>query len=311
MKYDLYHDESKEEGYWHGILLVPRLNRGVFLDYLNDIRKRTNYPHPVFLKRLRSKGRKFNCIRAWIQLGVGATMQYFKNESYSVSVEHRKKYSPQNNTLYTEYRKVLEIDSDSRIIGAKFILLRERDTHRKMGNGYSDYAAKVETTFRMGMTGGIHWLGGDEDPITISSIHFDGHKHYGRGLKKERIIDRIHGLRDYCYFDEKIKIEDGTSKHNKDECQDYEDCQFLQLTDLLVGSFRTVLGAAKNKVQKEVSFPVKELIDKWQSGYARMKNSRWFKGFWVSECWLESDGWEFGDFSLTDERQKSFLKTKE
>ncbi len=30
MDYDLYHDESKEGGYWHGMLLVPCEKRDCF-----------------------------------------------------------------------------------------------------------------------------------------------------------------------------------------------------------------------------------------------------------------------------------------
>ncbi len=28
MEYELYHDESKEEGFWHGMLLVPVAHKG-------------------------------------------------------------------------------------------------------------------------------------------------------------------------------------------------------------------------------------------------------------------------------------------
>ena len=29
--------------------------------------------------------------------------------------------------------------------------------------------------------------------------------------------------------------------------------------------------------------------------YARMKNSRWFGGFCISECYVENDQWQFND----------------
>lgn len=32
MDYDLYHDESQEGGYWHGMLLVPREKREIFFE---------------------------------------------------------------------------------------------------------------------------------------------------------------------------------------------------------------------------------------------------------------------------------------
>lgn len=306
MEYDLYHDESQEEGYWHGMLLVSRPTRDTFLEYLNLIRNETGYHHPVTLKKLNTKGFRFNCIRAWIQLSAGALMQYFKNEPFPVLVG-RRKYSVEERKPYASYKKLLRIDSNDKIIGAKFILFKERDSHSKMGDLYPDFASKIETTFGFGLKGGMHWLGTEKTPIRIRSIHFDGHKHYGRNIDQERIMKRISGLRDYCSFEDEIKINDKTGKHNVEDCQHYDDCQFLQLTDLLVGSFRTILGSAKNSIQKEVAHPIKELIGKWQDGLARMKNSRWFEGFWMSECWLDGDRWSFEDFRSIDKKQPKLL----
>ena len=39
--YDIYHDESKEEAYWHGFLFVPRENRNYLLNLLNEARVNT------------------------------------------------------------------------------------------------------------------------------------------------------------------------------------------------------------------------------------------------------------------------------
>jgi hypothetical protein len=47
MEYDAYHDESKEAGYWHGILLVPRDTRQRFIDQLKSIRANTGYDAAV------------------------------------------------------------------------------------------------------------------------------------------------------------------------------------------------------------------------------------------------------------------------
>jgi len=68
MEYDLYHDESQEGGYWHGILLIPRINRNIFLNHLERVREETKYGHIITLKGLKNKGSRFNCTRAWLQL---------------------------------------------------------------------------------------------------------------------------------------------------------------------------------------------------------------------------------------------------
>ncbi len=52
MDYDLYHDESKEAGYWHGILLVPRDTRHKLLDGLKQIRTNTGSSGVMCLKGL-------------------------------------------------------------------------------------------------------------------------------------------------------------------------------------------------------------------------------------------------------------------
>lgn len=305
MDYDLYHDESKEGGYWHGMLLVPQDKKEIFLSYLEDIRKISKYSNTVGIKGLDAKGTKFHCIRSWVLLGVASLMQNFKNNSYSVLIRDSKKYFKEEG-VRTEYKEILKIDSQDKTIGAKFILFRDRDDHSKMGDGYPDHAAKIETTYRMGLKGGIHWLGDDENPINIKSIHFDGYEHLQRKINKERIIGRINGLRGYCSIEE--NIDDRTSNHNKGDCQKYEDCQFLQLTDLLVGGFRTILGEEKNEIQKEISLPIKkELIEKWHQGQVRMKNSRWYKGFWMSESWIDGDDWSFGDLTPVNNQQKTLF----
>ena len=55
MIYDIYHDESKEEAYWHGFLFVPRMNRSYLLELLNEARRNTDYFYPVHYKKIRSK----------------------------------------------------------------------------------------------------------------------------------------------------------------------------------------------------------------------------------------------------------------
>ncbi len=60
-------------------------------------------------------------------------------------------------------------------------------------------------------------------------------------------------------------------------------------------SIKTILGEVKNKVQEEVSLPVKKLAHKWEEGSARMKKSRWHKGFCISECYLENGQWVFNN----------------
>ena len=63
--YYLYHDESKENGYWHGILLVPVKAKAILFDYLEQARKNTSYFGEIGLKRVKKEASKvYRCAQA-------------------------------------------------------------------------------------------------------------------------------------------------------------------------------------------------------------------------------------------------------
>jgi len=281
MDYELYHDESKKLGYWHGILMVPVHTKSTLLEYLSATRVNTGYSHPLSIKKIRrSRGIIYDCAESWVQLGVVSLMSQRKGPPEPLflgcRVEGRKQYVQFGQT-----------------IGCKFILFREKDDHAKM-IGHRDYGSKVETTFRMGLKGGLHFLGNEESPINIVRMHFDGHKHYHRHIDRDRIVDRLYGLRGYCSIAESDDlIDDRTGDHTRAGCQEYDDCQLLQLADLMVGCFRTVLIGGIQPVYAQLAAPVKAIVDRYREGYARMQNSRWRNSFCMSQCYLDSGHWRF------------------
>ena len=278
--YELYHDESMENGYWHGILLVPAEKKALLLEYLEQARRNTGYRDPLGIKKVKRNNRVFDCASSWVQLGLGFMRSRAKTQPFPVSLGKRGK------------QRVL-VNLSQNATHLKFILFRERDNHKTM-TGYPDRASKIETTFRFGIKGGLHFLGSDEQPIHIEKMHFDGHKHHLRHLDRNRIVGRLQGLRRYCSISSRPDIiDDRSSDHRAEDAQSYEDCQLLQLTDLLIGSFRTALGVVTRDIHKELARLPKELILDYRKGYARMRNSRWFSSFWLSECFLQSDGWHF------------------
>lgn len=278
--YELYHDESMEKGYWHGILLVPMEKKGFLLDYLEQVRRNTSYDDPLSIKKVKRKNRVFDCATSWVQIGLGFMRSRTKTQPFPVS-------------LGKQGRQRIFVNLPPEATKLKFILFRERDNHETM-TGYPDRASKIETTFRFGIKGGMHFLGSDDQPIHIEKMHFDGHKHHLRHLDHDRIVGRLQGLREYCSISERADIiDDRSSDHRVERGQSYEDCQLLQLTDLLIGSFRTALGIATRNIHKELAHLPRELILDYQKGYARMRNSRWFNSFWLSECYLQNDRWQF------------------
>lgn len=296
--YELYHDESMENGYWHGILLVPVDKKPILLRYLDQARRNTRYHDPLSIKKVKRNNRILDCASSWVQIGLGFLRSRAKTQPFPVSLGKCK-----NQRIF--------VNLPPEAIGLKFILFRERDNHEKM-IGYPDRASKIETTFRFGIKGGLHFLGSDEQPIYIEKMHFDGHKHYLRHLSRDRIVGRLNGLRRYCSISSrKDIIDDRSSNHREASSQNYDDCQLLQLTDLLIGSFRTALGIVTRDIHKELARLPGELIRNYQKGFARMRNSRWFNSFWLSECYLQNGQWHFQTLEILETedntKQLSFL----
>ncbi len=279
--YELYHDESKEAGYWHGMLLVPVRHKSKLLENLVLAREHHRYKSALSIKKLKpGKSRLVSLAECWVNLGVWSLIQSTKGQRYPVYLGKKEKAQKYYHQLDDK-------------VGAKFIVFRDCNRHTELEN-YSDYGAKIETSFRIGLKGGLHFLGDEQNKILVDRIHFDGYEHYQRHVSRERIVNRMNGLRSYCQINSIPDIiDDRCSDHQKKDSQLYEDCQLLQLTDLLVGSFRIILTRYQESVIKQVLRPSKMLIDEYKKGYARMKNSRWFGGYCISQCELKNGEWSF------------------
>jgi len=302
MDYELYHDESKEHGYWHGILLVPTVTKSLIINHLKQVRLYVGYEHPLRFTRIDAFNRKFHCSEAWLDFAIGSLITKF-NSRYPHQICTGE--TIQGKKQYAIFDDIVGRHS----LGLKFILLRDRD---QFGNMYDslDYGGKVETSFRTAAKGGLHYLFSEDNHACIMKIHFDGHEHYHRNVDPDRIVGRPNGLRNYCQFKENCPIDDNTSDHREDSSQEYDDCQLLQLTDLFVGSFRTAFGfLGQGKIQAQIALaqPVKELVKRYKQGYARMQNSRWRNSFCMSESFIEDDKWQFQDLEYADSLKKRQL----
>jgi hypothetical protein len=105
-----------------------------------------------------------------------------------------------------------------------------------------------------------------------------------------------------------VVLNDDSSDHRQRDSQPYDDCQLLQLADLLVSGFRTVLVEATSDAQQLACTPLVELASKWDRGPKGFKNSRWFKGFCISEGFIENGEWQFGPIkpNFEDRQPKLF-----
>jgi len=274
--YDVYHDESQIAGYWHGILFVPRATRQHLLELLENVRRNTGRTDPISLKQLdKTSGPFYRCISCWVQIGVSAMLQRFKRKHCAVPTGQAGRAS--------------EFAPFTSIIGARFILFRVVDGLNSL-TLCADHASRVETTFRMAFKGGLSLFSSVEE-LNVQSLHFDGYKHYGRRLDLNRILRDM--PQDSYEIPEDISLDDASSDHRKEDCQSYDDCQLLQLADLLVSGFRTVLGEATQEAHQQACRPLLELADKWNRGRTGFSNSRWYLGFCISEASITDGQWQF------------------
>ena len=204
-------------------------------------------------------------------------------------------------------KRSAELGLITEAIGARLIVFRLRDGLESLGHA-SDKTVRFETTFRIGLKGGLNLFAAQGARICVTSLHFDGYEHYGRKVDRKRIVDRIEPLSPGAMIHPEATLDDRSSDHDrKGERQSYDDCQLLQLTDIFVSGFRTVLAEATCYEQRLMCEPFADMAREWNKGSARMKNSRWHGGISLSEAYLEDGQWRFGSLQCkVENKQKSF-----
>lgn len=282
--YEIYHDESICNGYWHGILFVPVSIKDLLLSYLTQSRKNLKFYSKIRFSEIHRYGPKYLLAKSWLSIGACFLRSITKEIPYPIYLGQKLG------------RSFCYDCAADKCLGLKFILFRDRDEFSNM-LFYKDSLSKVETSFRIGLKGGLHYLFSEDNAIKVVKLHFDGHEHHKRHIDRERVIGRIYGLRDYCVISNNDDlIDDGSSNYGYPKAQNNGDCQLLQLTDLLIGAFRHALGfhvSVENRFQLDLSNIVRPLIQKYSKGLARMKNSRWFHSYCLSQSYIENDSWHF------------------
>lgn len=292
-EYVVYHDESDIAGYWHGILFVPHTSRDYLLKLLEAGRENSKHFHKVSLKRLDcAAGKMWNLLNCWVSVGVASLMHNMKGRGQPYFTGMKTK-SPELGTI-------------TKAMGARLIIFRLRDGLESLGEA-SKKAVRFETTFRIGLKGGLNLFAAQGAQICVTSLHFDGHEHHGRRVDRNRIVNQIGSLLPGATIHSQVTLDDRSSNHNAvGERQSYDDCQLLQLTDIFVSGFRTVLAQATSDAQRSLCEPFAEIAKEWNKGPARMKNSRWHGGICLSEAYVEDGQWKFTSLkcNLEDKQEK-------
>jgi hypothetical protein len=304
MVFDIYHDECKEDGYWHGFLFVPRSTRRILLMLLETARQVCKHPHPLHYVRIGRSADPNNkaviLTHAWTTIGCAALQQHKLNK-YPPKIFLGR--APGRNS--PAHYRILDA-----LIKCRFVLFRECDKHELMYAGMNGLQC-IETTFRMGLKGGVHLLFDNDDPVSIGDVFIDGDEHYkgeyGRTFDVSRTLRRLaQEKRPFVSFEGTPRIIPQRSDHSKIESsQNPEDSQLLQLCDALIGGFRFhACFADVNHPRYLMSKPCREILEHEQGNLARMANSRYLNGFSLQQARLVDDEWEFSAI-IPDETSSS------
>jgi hypothetical protein len=305
MVYDIYHDESKEEAYWHGFYFVPRKNRNCLLNLLYEARKNVNYFHQIHYCKIKSKVKsnsaKAIITKSWTSIGV-ASLQQQKPDQNPLKI-----YMGQIPRRDPEYKILKDL------ITCKFAVFKEKDKHKKMFFKY-DKLRNIEITFKMALKGALHRLFDNENPITVGNVYIDNDEQYkgqyGRNINKSNIIRQLQlEKRTYVKFLDNSKIIPQKSDHFKiNSKQDPADSHLLQLCDILIGGVRFYSycpdpASAKYRISEQCKY----LLEHDQENKAWMNNSRYCNGFLLNKAWIENNKWIFNQTNVAKDNKHKQL----
>lgn len=290
MIYDIFHDECKEDGYWHCFIFIPR-NKQEILNYLlQRPRIILNYQNPIHFRNIgmnaKANHTKVRLVKSWISILVYSIQQQ--------KIEAELYFGHQNRV--PKYKK---IKGDNEKIGARLIIFREKEGHKDM---YEDMSItkKIESTFRMGLKGGTHFLFFYEN-VTIGNVYIDYEKEgFEKNFNCNNILDRFkRESRGNIFFESDSEIIPVDKKEYKLNDRTSE---FMQLADVTVGGFRTQKLKMKNfEARFQATKPLKILLEKEVEIKPRMTNSRYYKAFTFSDAWIENEEWMFENIHIEKE----------
>ena len=275
-RYAVFHDESKEDGFWHIFFWVPIDFFEELVEKLSLAQKNSGFAGREFsFKNLKSKA-SYRCAEYWLTI-LKASLHNQKL-SQLVDFDLGRIFDEVDNRRKPLYQKF------SKMPCCKVNMFYLPNGHRDL-NLCKDETSRIETTFRMGLKGGAHYLFSRDNPCEISNVWIDREKHYQRPLEKEKLFSRLQNeTRDYIVLSDDCRIE-GEDVPEKERL-------ILDAVDILLGSFRHahVHGTSTDsnaKVQKyKLTRVTHDLLTRLEKGHARMKNSRFYTGYSLSQAEL-------------------------
>lgn len=285
--YDIFHDECKEDGFWHCFIFIPRNKQGKLYSLLKIARNYLKYKSFIHFSSISRKAKtnhtKVRLIRSWISILLYSIQQ--QKISANLYLGHKSNSA--------KYRKII---GKNKKIGARLVIFRENENLKDMYEDL-DYTNKIEITFRMGLKGGAHFLF-NEEKVKIGKIYIDCCENvYKKNFNSYNMLTKFEiESKDNIYFEEDSSIIPVSKKQYKifDPVS-----EFMQLADIAVGGFRTQQKKMKNfKARFYATKPFKVLLDKKVEIKKRMQNSRYYNGFTFSDANIVNGKWVFKNIKI-------------
>lgn len=282
-EYEIYYDEIKEDGYWHGIFFLPVDSSRDLIRYLEDAER--DYPLNCRLhfancgKNDPEDSMRTLLTESYISIGC-ASLQSQKFEKYPVKAKVGR--SPK---LITPIR-------------AKFAVYRVSPEVMRACNENRNLI--ITQTLKSALKGALHYLFPVEEDITISKIFFEGTELQGIDDKKimAKLQEQVHG--NVKSLPDAFVTQ--SSNHNDlSEGQEKKDSCILQLCDSMVGATRFgVVSNSNDHIRSKLSKPIRGILEYSDESLTRMKQSRYFRGFSLSEAGVDGDDWEFTNLKIKE-----------
>jgi len=185
-----------------------------------------------------------------------------------------------------------------------------------------------ETLLRILLKGACHYLYDDDNQIEVTNVISDGNPAH-RILNEDRILwqltnDDFNGrspLRDYVFFTPSTSIIHLSSNHKQYQpgTDEYMHANFLQITDLLLGSILRSQNFATNarktlpRIEEEcakkdiIAQPVREMLDKKRRG-SGFKHSSHYKSFTITRVNFDKKSIKFQEFKTIQIQDQDSLQ---
>jgi len=289
--YDIFHDECKEDGFWHCFIFVPREKQKELFNLLQKPRNSLIYYGFIHFRDIGRKYKSYypkaRLIKSWCSILLYAIQQ---QKIYAGLYLGHNENKPIYELKKSNYDK----------IGARLIIFRAKMGHQDMYESMS-VSKKMETTFRMGVKGGTHFLFINEE-IKIGNIYIDSPKKaFENNFNTTNMLNRFKNESNKnIFFIENSEIIPINKKDYKEKDSISE---FMQLADIAIGGIRTQkLTMTDFPARYEATCPLKDLLEKETENYARMAESRYYKGFALSDAWIENEKWKFEKMHINVEQ---------